>query len=108
MRKLYRTIAATIALCAALALAPTRANAVGYEDSLEDCAYPESFDAFIMRPLAFTGLMFGGLTLVVGAPIWAAFDARDAGTITHNLVVEPARFAFGRRIGECATNASNY
>ena len=108
MRKLYRTIAATIALCALVGLAPTRANAVGYEDSLEDCAYPESFDVFVMRPLAFTGLMFGSITLVAGAPFWAAFDARDAGTITQNLVVEPARFAFGRRIGECSSTSAGY
>jgi hypothetical protein len=108
MRKLYRTIAATIALSALVGLAPSRANAVGYEDSLEDCAYPESFDVFIMRPLAFTGLMFGGMTLVAAAPIWAAFDARDLPTITQNLVVEPAHFAFGRRIGECAATSANY
>jgi len=108
MRKLYRTIAATIALSALVGLAPGRANAVGYEDSLEDCAYPQSFDVFIMRPLAFTGLMFGSVTLVATAPFWAAFDLRDAGTITQNLVVEPAQFAFGRRIGECSATSTSY
>jgi len=108
MRKLVRSVAATLALFAIVGLAPTRANAVGYEDSLDDCAYPQSFDVFIMRPLAFSGMMMGGLVLVAGAPFWATFDARDAGVITNNLVVEPARFAFGRKIGECNATQDTY
>ncbi|HTO52044.1 MAG TPA: hypothetical protein VMR50_01560 [Myxococcota bacterium] len=105
MRKLIRTTAVALALTGALALLPTKAGAIGYEDSLDDCAYPESFDVFIMRPVSFMGLLFGSVTLGVTAPIWAAFDLRDAGTITHNLVVEPAQFTFGRRIGQCGASA---
>jgi len=108
MRKLIRTTAAALALTAVLALAPSRAGAVGYEDSLDDCAYPQSFDVFVMRPLAFTGILFGSMVLVGGAPVWAAFDARDAGQIAYNLVGEPAQFAFGRRIGECASTSTSY
>jgi len=108
MRKVVRSLAAIVALTALVGLAPTRANATGYEDSLDDCAYPESFDVFVMRPVAFTGMLFGGTVLLVAAPIWAAFDARDLGTITHNLVVDPAHFAFGRRIGECSATANSY
>ena len=105
MRKLIRTTAAALALMGLVALLPQSAGATGYEDSLDDCAYPESFDVFVMRPIGFTGLMFGSITFVALAPIWAAFDARDAGTITRNLVVEPAQFTFGRGIGQCAANS---
>jgi hypothetical protein len=105
MRKLIRTTTVALALTGALALLPTKAGAIGYEDSLDDCAYPESFDVFIMRPMAFTGLIMGSLTFGITAPIWAAFDLRDAGTIAHNLVVEPAQFTFGRRIGQCGSTA---
>ena len=108
MRKLIRTTAAAVALAAALVIVPGPASAIGYEDSLDDCAYPESFDVFVMRPLSFTAMLFGSAVLVGFAPIWAAFDARDAGTIAHNLVGSPAQFAFGRRIGECGAESSQY
>ena len=107
MRKLIRTTAAAIALTAALGLAPSRAGAVGYEDSLDDCAYPQSFDVFVMRPLSFTAMLAGSMMFVTLAPVWAAFDARDAGTIAHNLVGAPAQFAFGRHIGECSSTANS-
>ena len=106
MRKLFRTAAAAIALTGALAFLPNAANATGYEDSLDDCAYPESFDVFIMRPVSFTGLLMGSTTFLVLAPVWAAFDAKDAGEIAHNLVVEPAQFTFGRRIGQCSASGA--
>ena len=105
MRKLIRTTFAALALTSVLALVPVQAGATGYEDSLDDCAYPESFDVFIMRPIGFTGLLGGSLLYGVLAPVWLAFDARDAGRIGHNLVVEPAQFTFGRTIGQCAANA---
>lgn len=105
MRKLIRNVTAAVALAAALVIAPGPASAIGYEDSLDDCAYPQSFDVFVMRPLAFTAMLAGSAIFVGFAPIWAAFDARDAGQIAHNLVGAPAQFAFGRRIGECGANA---
>ncbi|HTO07978.1 MAG TPA: hypothetical protein VMR86_13095 [Myxococcota bacterium] len=105
MRKLIHTIAAAVVLTGLLAVVPTSARAVGYEDSLDDCHYPESFDVFVMRPLAFTGLLGGSLLYGVLAPVWLAFDARDAGSIGHNLVVEPAEFTFGRGIGQCSSTA---
>jgi hypothetical protein len=107
MRKLFRTIAVAFALTGLAALAPATARAVGYEDSLDDCHYPQSFDVFVMRPLAFTGLLGGSVLYGMLAPVWLAFDARDAGTIGHNLVVEPARFTFGRSIGQCSSSAED-
>jgi hypothetical protein len=107
MRKLFRTTAVAFALTGLFALAPAAARATGYEDSLDDCHYPESFDVFVMRPLAFTGLLGGSMLYGVLAPVWLAFDARDAGTIGHNLVVEPAKFTFGRSIGQCSSSAND-
>jgi len=107
MRKLIRTTAVALALASTLALLPTQAGAVGYEDSLDDCSYPESFDVFVMRPISFMGLMMGATTFVLLAPVWAAFDARDAGQIAHNLVGSPAGFTFGRRIGQCSATSGD-
>ena len=75
MRKLIRTTAAAVALAAALVIVPGPASAIGYEDSLDDCSYPQSFDVFVMRPLSFTAMLAGSMLLVGSAPIWAAFDA---------------------------------
>jgi hypothetical protein len=105
MRKLIRTTAAAVALAAALVIVPGPASAIGYEDSLDDCGYPQSFDVFVMRPLSFTAMVAGSVFLVGSAPIWAAFDAREAGTIAHSLVGAPAQFAFARGIGECGASS---
>jgi hypothetical protein len=53
-------------------------------------------------------MLAGSMMFVTLAPFWAAFDARDAGTIAHNLIGEPAQFAFGRHIGECAATSNSY
>jgi hypothetical protein len=108
MRKLIRFTTAVLFLAFAIGFAPRAAHAVGYEDSLDSCAYPQGFDVFIMRPLSFTAMIGGASLLVIGAPIWASTDARDVGTITHNLVVEPARFTFVRRIGQCNEANDSY
>ena len=106
MRKLIRTTAAAVALAAALVIVPGPASAIGYEDSLDDCALP----AVVRRVRHAPALVHRdgrglGRSWSRSAPIWAAFDARDAGTIAHNLVGAPAQFAFGRGIGECGASA---
>jgi hypothetical protein len=110
MRKLVRTIAATLALTAALGFVPSRANAVGYEDSLDDCAYPQIFDALVMRPLGFATMLGGAAVLVPLMPLtlWPATVNRDSGTFVYEMVVPAAKFTFARRLGECSATSTAY
>jgi hypothetical protein len=110
MRKLIRTTAAALALTAALALAPSRAGAVGYEDSLDDCSYPKLFDAALMRPVGLFGLIGGatGLALFTVTIIGPAMVNRDYPEVARLLVVPAAKFTFARRLGECSGLANDY
>ncbi len=104
MRKLARTTL-TAALLIALAGAPGLAQATSYEDSLEDCGYPEIFDLMIMRTLSFASLVLGTALFIPIAP-WAMVAASDdMGKVVDALVFTPARFTFSRPLGACGTNA---
>ena len=109
MRKLLRTVAATVALTAAFGLAPGRANAVGYEDSLDDCSYPKAFDAVIMKPLAFNAMLLGafGVGLCTISIICPAVLNRDYPEFASMMVVPAAKFTFSRQIGECTANQND-
>ena len=74
MRKLIRSTFAAVALVAALGLVPSHAGAVGYEDSLDDCAYPKVFDALVMRPISLTTMIVGATALIPLIPFtfWPA------------------------------------
>jgi hypothetical protein len=108
MRKLIRSTFVALALTAAVGLVPANANAVGYEDSLDDCAYPKVFDALIMRPLSFATMLVGGASLVAFAPIWLPVVNRDAPEFAHMMVVPAARFAFVRPLGQCESVGAGY
>jgi hypothetical protein len=110
MRKLIRTTAAALALTAALALAPSRAGATGYEDSLDDCSYPKIFDALVLRPIGLVALVGGATSLIPLAPLtlWPATVNRDDGTFVYEMVVPAAKFTFARRLGECSSTSDSY
>jgi len=108
MRKLIRSTFVVLALTAAVGLVPARAGAVGYEDSLDDCAYPKFFDAMVMRPLAFTSMVVGGATLVAFAPIWLPVVNKDAPEFASMMVVPAAKFTFARPLGQCVAVSSGY
>jgi hypothetical protein len=108
MRKLIHSTFAALALAAAILSLPTTAGAVGYEDSLDDCRYPEAFDVLVMRPLSFTALLIGSAVYVASAPIWVTTVPRQAGTLANTLMGEPARFTFSRGLGECSGLAAAY
>ena len=103
MRKLFRITAAAVALAAALALVPSQAGAVGYEDSLDDCSYPVGFDAGVMKPLGFTGMVLGaGLVAVCTVSILCpAILNRDYPAFARAMTVPAAKFTFTRRLGQC-------
>ena len=103
MRKLIRTIAAALAIAAALVIVPGPASAVGYEDSLDDCSYPEAFDGAIMKPLGFGAMVLGaGLVAVCTVSIVCpAVLNRDYPHFASIMVVPAAKFTFSRRIGQC-------
>jgi hypothetical protein len=103
MRKLIRTTAAAIALAAALVIVPGPASAIGYEDSLDDCSYPEAFDGAIMKPLGFGAMLLGAGTVVVCTVsiICPAVLNRDYPHFAAIMVVPAAKFTFTRRIGQC-------
>jgi hypothetical protein len=100
MKKLIVTAAAG-ALLVALAGAPNAARAEAYEDSLDNCAYPKLFDLMVMRPLSFSALAVGTALWVPMAPWTLLTSKSDMDTVTSKLVTEPARFTFGRPLGEC-------
>ena len=104
MRKLIRTTAAAVALAAALVIVPGPASAIGYEDSLDDCSYPQAFDAVIMKPLGFGAIMLGAGTvaLCTVSIICPAVLNRDYPHFASIMVVPAAKFTFSRRIGQCA------
>jgi hypothetical protein len=107
MRKLIRSVVAAVTLTAALALVPGHAGAVGYEDSLDDCAYPKVFDGLVLKPLGFGSLVVGGTVAVLAAPFYP-FMHRDIGAFWHDMVVPPAKFTFARPLGQCSGVGGGY
>ena len=108
MRKLIATTLAGLTLAAVIALTPLTAGATGFEDSLDDCGYPKGFDALIMRPLAFNAMLGGGLLVGVCtiSILCPAMLNRDYPQFASMMVVPAAKFAFGRRLGECGQTST--
>jgi hypothetical protein len=100
MRKLALHALAT-AVALSLAGAPAPARGVSYEDSLQDCNYPVLFDLAVMRPLSLTALVLGTALWVPLAPWTLLTSASDIDLVTDRLIMAPARFTFGRDLGEC-------
>ncbi len=108
MRKFIRSTFVALALTAAVGLVPANAGAVGYEDSLDNCAYPKVFDAIVMRPLSFATMLVGGASLVAFSPIWLPVVNRDTPEFAYMMVVPAAKFAFVRPLGQCDSVSSGY
>jgi hypothetical protein len=108
MRKLIRSVVATIVLAATFGLVPSHAGAVGYEDSLDDCAYPAVFDVAVMRPLSMGAMVVGAVAYVATAPIWAFTIPSEAGSLAYTMMGSPADFAFKRPLGQCASVSAGY
>jgi hypothetical protein len=110
MRKLIATTLAGLTLTAAIALVPATASATGYEDSLDDCSYPQIFDATLLRPVSLFALVGGAtvLGLVTVSVIGPAMLNRDYPAFASMMVVPAAKFTFTRRLGECASGANTY
>ncbi len=89
-------------LAAVLAL-PVQVQAISYEDDLEDCSYPMMFDLVIMRPISLGTLVLGTVLLVPLTPWTAVTSPGRLDDVFDALVGRPARFTFGRPLGECAT-----
>ncbi len=110
MRKLIRSTLTVLALAAVVGLVPVKAHAVGYEDSLDDCAYPAGFDAMVMRPLSFATMLAGGAILTVATLtvlVPAALNT-DYPEFAYGLVVPSAQFTFARPLGQCASVSAGY
>ena len=108
MRKLIRSVVAAVALAAIFGLAPTRAGAVSYEDSLDDCAYPAVFDVAVLRPLSMATALVGGVAYVATAPIWLVTVPGQGGELASTMVGSPASFAFQRPLGQCTSVSVGY
>ncbi len=108
MKKLIRCTFVVLALAAAVGIVPTSAGAVGYEDSLDDCAYPKVLDALIMRPISFATMLVGGASLVALAPLWLPVVNKDTPQFAYLMVVPAAKFAFVRPLGQCVAVSSGY
>ena len=101
MRKIGWKFLASLSLVAAVALTPSAASAVGFEDSLDDCAYPPVFDLVVMRPLSGITLIGGTVLYVPLFPFALATVTEDLDVVAESLILNPARFTFKRRLGEC-------
>lgn len=108
MRKLIRSAVAAVVLTATFGLAPGQAGAVSYEDSLDDCAYPQVFDVVVLRPLSMGAMVIGAVAYVASAPIWAITVPSEAGTLGRTMVGAPAAFAFKRPLGQCSGVSAGY
>jgi hypothetical protein len=107
MRRIARSLVAVLTLTACLALAGA-ARAVGYEDSLDDCAYPQTFDLLVMRPLGIGTTVLGAALFVPLFPIALMTVPGETGQVVDNLIWEPARFTFKRSLGECTGATISY
>ena len=107
MRRIARNLLAVLTLAACLG-APVGARAVGYEDSLDDCDYPQTFDLLVMRPLGMTTVVIGGALFVPLFPIALVTVGDELGQVADNLMGQPWRFTFQRRLGECSGSGVSY
>ena len=101
MRKTTSTLLTAALLVASLSVA-SPALAVSFEDSLDDCSYPKTFDVLVLRPLSAYALLVGSAIFVVFAPFAAMTVRSDFGQFRDGLVGSPYRFTFKRPLGECA------
>ena len=108
MHKFIRSTFVVLALAAAVGMVPANASAVGYEDSLDDCAYPKAFDALIMRPISFVTMVVGATSLVALSPLWLPVVNKDTPEFAYMMVVPAAKFAFARPLGQCVAISSGY
>ena len=110
MRKLIRGTFVVLALAAVVGLVPANARAVGYEDSLDDCAYPKAFDAVVMRPISLFAMLGGavGLAFFTATLIGPAMINTDYPEFATLMVVPAAKFTFARPLGQCVSVASGY
>jgi hypothetical protein len=110
MRKLIRGTFVALALVAVVGLVPAQAQAVGYEDSLDDCAYPKLFDAAVMRPISFATMLVGGVGLAAftATLIGPAMINTDYPEFATMMVVPAAKFTFARPLGQCVAIGSSY
>lgn len=110
MRKLIRGTFVALALLAVVGLVPAPAHAVGYEDSLDDCAYPKLFDAAVMRPIAFSTMIVGGVGLAAftATILGPAMVNTDYPELAYLMVVPAAKFTFARPLGQCVAITSGY
>jgi hypothetical protein len=81
---------------------------VGYEDSLDDCDYPQTFDLLVMRPLGMTTVVLGAALFVPLSPIALVTVGDQMGEVVDNLMGDPWRFTFQRRLGECTGSTISY
>jgi hypothetical protein len=91
-------------------MVPANARAVGYEDSLDDCAYPKLFDAAVMRPISFSTMLVGavGLGVFTATLIGPAMVNKDYPEVAHMMVVPAAKFTFSRPLGQCVAVSQGY
>jgi hypothetical protein len=102
MRITARQFVAIASLVAMIAILPSGAGAVGYEDSLDDCSYPQTFDLMVMRPVGLVTMGLGAALYIPALPLTLLTSPGDLGTTTENLIKKPTRFTFRRGLGECS------
>ena len=84
-------------------------SAVGYEDSLDDCAYPKFFDAVVMRPISFARWSSARRPgRVHGHDLAPAIVNTDYPEFAYMMVVPAAKFTFARPLGQCVAVSSGY
>jgi len=91
-----RSTFAAIAAFLVCATSSAPAGAVGVE---EHQTTPVVFDAIIVRPLGFATFVFGTAMFVVSLPIVAVTRPQDIDKPWDHLVVAPARFVWGDKLG---------
>ncbi len=101
MRKVARRVLTVLVLVVSLGISQ-QARAISYEDSLDDCSYPKILDVMILRPVSMVSMVVGAGLFAVLAPIsvFTVWDEID--DVANGLIISPARFTFGRPLGECS------
>jgi len=107
MRRIARNLLAVLTLAACLG-APVARASVGYEDSLDDCEYPQTFDLLVLRPLGLGTVVLGSALFVPVLPIALLTVGNELGLVADDLIGQPARFTFKRNLGECMGTTSGY
>ena len=107
MRKIARRILTVLVLVVGLGISQ-QAEAISYEDSLDDCSYPKLLDVMIMRPISMATMVIGAGLFAVIAPIsvFTVWDEIDE--VAMDLIISPARFTFRRKLGECSGALAAY